>query len=138
MTGATVTDPAQVGSWAYEEPFTGDQNMVHVVCSPTGKCLFVVGKGQKFSSYVYNPTTKTKVLVKTPDDLFCAGHVLLPDGRALVVGGTLASKPWKGSKTQSAFDFVTETYQKLPDMAVGRWYPSVVMTSLAVGVPVRS
>ena len=126
MTGATVTDPAQVGSWAYEEPFTGDQNMVHVVCSPTGKCLFVVGKGNKFSSYVYNPTTKTKVLVQTPDDLFCAGHVLLPDGRALVVGGTLASKPWKGSKTQYAFDFVTETYQKLPDMAVGRWYPSVV------------
>ena len=73
----------------YEAPLTGDQNMVHVVCSPTGKCLFVVGKGKKFSSYVYNPTTKTKVLVKTPDDLFCAGHVLLPDGRALVVGGTL-------------------------------------------------
>src|SRR4029453_8879828 len=28
-----------------------------------------------------------------------------------------------------AFDFVTETYQKLSDMAVGRWYPSVVTMS---------
>ncbi|MET0764004.1 MAG: galactose oxidase-like domain-containing protein [Blastococcus sp.] len=129
MTAAAVTDPAQVGSWAYEEPFTGDQNMVHVVCSPTGKCLFVVGKNNKFSSYVYNPTTNTKVLVKTPADLFCAGHVLLPDGRALVVGGTLGQHPWKGTNTVYAFDFVTETYQKLSDMAVGRWYPSVVTMS---------
>jgi hypothetical protein len=129
MAAAVIADPAQIGSWSYEAPFTGDQNMTHVVCSPTGKCLFVVGKGKKFSSYVYDPVTKTMRLVTTPDDLFCAGHVLLPDGRALVTGGTLASSPWKGSKTQYAFDFVTETYDKLPDMAVGRWYPSVVTMS---------
>ena len=129
MAAAAISDPAQVGSWSYETPFTGDQNMVHVVCSPTGTCLFVVGKGKKFSSYVYNPVTKTKTLVKTPDDLFCAGHVLLPDGRALVVGGTLSSGPWKGTKTVYVFNFTTETYQKLADMAVGRWYPSVVTMS---------
>jgi hypothetical protein len=129
MTAAAVAEPTQLGSWAAEAPFTGDQNMVHVVCSPTGKCLFVVGKGGKFSSYVYNPTTKTKKLIKTPDDLFCAGHVLLPDGRALVVGGTLGTNPWRGTKTVYAFNFVTETYDKLSDMAVGRWYPSVVTMS---------
>jgi len=129
MAAAAVADPAQVGSWTSQAPFTGEQNMVHVVCSPTGKCLFVVGKGKKFSSYVYNQATQTKVLVKTPDDLFCAGHVLLPDGRALVIGGTLGQSPWKGSKTVYVFNFVTETYQKLPDMAVGRWYPSVVTMS---------
>lgn len=124
-----VTDPAQIGSWSSETPFIGDQNMVHVVCSPTDKCLFVVGKGKKFSSYVYNNVTKAKTLIKTPDDLFCAGHVLLPDGRALVTGGTLSSGPWKGTKTQYAFNFETESYDKLPDMAVGRWYPSVVTMS---------
>jgi hypothetical protein len=129
MMAAAVTDPAQIGAWSYESPFTGDQNMTHVVCSPTGKCLYVVGKAKKFSSYVYNSTTKAMKLVKTPDDLFCAGHVLLPDGRALVTGGTLASSPWKGTRTQYAFNFVSETYDKLPDMAVGRWYPSVVTMS---------
>jgi Domain of unknown function (DUF1929) len=123
---APALDAATIGSWAAEAPFTGDQNMVHVVCSPTGKCLFVVGKGNKFSSYVYDPATQRKTLVKTPDDLFCAGHVLLPDGRALVVGGTLGANPWKGTKTVYAFNFVSEQYEKLPDMAVGRWYPSVV------------
>jgi hypothetical protein len=55
--------------------------------------------------------------------------VLLPDGRALVIGGTLGQSPWRGTKTQYVFNFVTETYQKLPDMAVGRWYPSVVTMS---------
>ena len=129
MTAAAVTDPAQVGSWATGTPFSGDQNMVHVVCSPTGKCLFVVGKANKFSSYVYNPATGITALVKTPDDLFCAGHVLLPDGRALVIGGTLGTSPWKGSKTVYAFNFVTESYEKLADMSVGRWYPSVVTMS---------
>ena len=129
MAAAVAADPALLGSWSYEAPFTGDQNMNHVVCSPTGKCLFVVGKGKKYSSYVYNPVTKAMKLVKTPDDLWCGGHVLLPDGRALVTGGTLAASPWKGTKTQYAFNFVTETYDKLPDMAVGRWYPSVVTMS---------
>ena len=124
---AAVENPAQIGSWAAEAPFGGEQNMNHVVCSPTGKCLFVVGLGRtRYQSYVYNPTTRTKKLVTTPDDLFCAGHVLLPDGRALVVGGTLASNPWRGTKTVYAFNFVTEQYEKLRDMAVGRWYPSVV------------
>lgn len=129
MAAAAVTDPAQVGSWATGTPFSGDQNMVHVVCSPTGKCLFVVGKANRFSSYVYNPTAGITALVKTPDDLFCAGHVLLPDGRALVIGGTLGTSPWRGTRTVYAFNFVTESYEKLADMAVGRWYPSVVTMS---------
>jgi hypothetical protein len=129
LAGEPLDDPAQVGSWAAEAPFTTGQNMVHVVCSPTGKCLFVTGKANKFSSYVYNSVTKTKKLIKTPDDLFCAGHVLLPDGRALVLGGTLATNPYKGGKFVYVFNFVTETYQKLSDMAVGRWYPSVVTMS---------
>jgi hypothetical protein len=130
MTAAAVADPARTGSWAAEAPFTTvGHNMVHVVCSPTGKCLFVVGKQNKFSSYVYDTATRAMRLVPTPVDLFCAGHVLLPDGRALVVGGTLATKPWKGTTTVYAFNFVTETYDTLPEMAVGRWYPSVVTLS---------
>src|SRR4051812_24273302 len=31
LAAAAVTDPAQIGSWAVGTPFSGDQNMVHVV-----------------------------------------------------------------------------------------------------------
>jgi hypothetical protein len=58
--------------------------------------------------------------------MFCAGHVLLPDGRALVGGGTTAYSPFKGSRRLYAFDFVQERYERLTDMEVGRWYPSLV------------
>ena len=128
MAAAVIADPAQVGSWAYETPFTGDQNMVHVVCSPTGKCLFVVGKGE-FSSYVYNPTTKTKTSSRHRTISSVRGtYCFRTAGRWSPVARSRRT-PWKGTRTQYAFDFVTETYQKLPDMAVGRWYPSVVTMS---------
>lgn len=64
----------------------------------------------------------------TPVDLFCAGHTLLPDGRALVGGGTLAYGAWKGAKYLYAFNFATETYQRLTPLEVGRWYPSMITT----------
>lgn len=127
-------DPSQVGQWAYEQPFPTDFNAIHVVCSPTGKCLLVAGSGKSattfqaktFRSYVYNTVTKTKKLIYTPDDLFCNGHVLLPDGRALLTGGTASYNPYKGTRTQYVFNFATEAYQKLTNLSVGRWYPSVV------------
>ena len=134
---AAPTDPSQVGSWSYDQPFPSDFNAIHVICSPTGKCLLAAGSGRNarnfaaktFRSYVYNTVTKTKKLIYTPDDLFCSGHVLLPDGRALIVGGTAAYNPFKGSATQYVFDFNSETYQRVSDMSVGRWYPSVVTMS---------
>jgi hypothetical protein len=129
-----TADPSVGGSWAYLTSFPSDFNNVHSICSPTGKCLLAAGSGRSganfkagtFRSYIYNPLTQTMKLIFTPTDVFCSGHVLLPDGRALVTGGTGGLNPYKGTKTQYAFDFVSETYQRLPDMSVGRWYPSDV------------
>ena len=59
-----------------------------------GKILLVAGSGNQtarfeagtFDSFVCSSTLTNCHEVETPVDLFCAGHVLLPDGRALVGG----------------------------------------------------
>ncbi|HET9650368.1 MAG TPA: hypothetical protein VFP34_19340, partial [Microlunatus sp.] len=109
---------------------------IHVVVG-VKKILLVAGSGNDvqtfaagtFNSYVCSATLTGCHLITTPDDLFCSGHVLLPDGRALVGGGTLAYGAWKGAKYLYAFDFKTETYEKLKPLEVGRWYPSMITTT---------
>ena len=119
------------GRWAYAPQLPSGFNPVHMVVG-RGKILVVAGSGNDlekfaegtFKSYVCNAVLGSCRKVDTPVDLFCAGHVLLPDGRALVGGGTLALKPNKGAKYLYAFDFVSERYQRLTPMEVGRWYPT--------------
>ena len=64
-----------------------------------------------------------------PKDLFCSGHVLLPDGRVLIGGGTLAYGAWKGAKYLWTFNPRTNRYEQLAPMQVGRWYPSLITVS---------
>jgi hypothetical protein len=124
------------GRWAYVPQLPSGFNPVHMVVG-RAKVLVVAGSGNDlekfaegtFSSYVCNSTLGSCRKVDTPVDLFCAGHVLLPDGRALVGGGTLALKPNKGAKYLYAFDFVSERYERLSPMEVGRWYPTMVTTA---------
>jgi hypothetical protein len=101
-----------------------------------GKILLVAGSGNQtdrfeagtFESFLCSATLTQCRAVETPVDLFCAGHVLLPDGRALVGGGTISYSPFKGAKYLYAFNFATERYERLTPMEVGRWYPSMVTT----------
>ena len=41
-----------------------------------------------FKTLLLNPFTMQMRLIKTPWDLFCAGHIELPDGNILIAGGT--------------------------------------------------
>jgi Domain of unknown function (DUF1929) len=41
-----------------------------------------------FKTLLLNPVTMQEKLIPTPWDLFCAGHIELPDGNILVAGGT--------------------------------------------------
>ncbi len=137
-TQATTTAalPASAGGrWAYAAPLRSGFNAIHVVVG-RGKILLVAGSGNQtarfaagtFESFVCSATMTQCHLVETPGDFFCAGHILLPDGRALVGGGTLSYTPFKGAKYLYAFNFNTEKYDKLTPMEVGRWYPSMVTT----------
>jgi hypothetical protein len=114
---------------------------VHAALMHTGKVLLIAGSGNDptnfaagtFRTAVYDPATDTfDTNITTPYDLFCSGHAFLPDGRLLVAGGTAAyqtgTHQWYGEKRATLFDPATQTYQTVPNMAIGRWYPSVAET----------
>jgi hypothetical protein len=64
-------------------------------------------------------------------DLWCGGHTFLSDGKLLFVGGTSYYPPvpdpfYGGLKEAYLFDPFTETWERLPDMQIGRWYPTLI------------
>ncbi|MCX5589357.1 glyoxal oxidase [Streptomyces erythrochromogenes] len=61
-----------------------------------------------------------------PAPFFCAGHSYLPNGMVGVFGGNVGGKGGSGAKLSFVFDPWTEKWFRNRDMAVGRWYPSVV------------
>lgn len=114
---------------------------VHAALMRTGKVLLIAGSGNDRDSFaagtfrtaVYDPVSDSfNTNITTPYDLFCSGHAFLPDGRLLVAGGTAAyqdaTHQWYGEKRATIFDPATQKYQTVPDMAIGRWYPSVAET----------
>src|SRR6185437_11692324 len=50
----------------------------------------------------------------------------LPDGRALVDGGTIQYDPFYGQPQVSIFDPAANTFSNAQSMADGRWYPTLV------------
>jgi len=71
-------------------------NAIHAALLRTGKVLIIAGSGNdkkefqagKFKTLIWNPATDKFKFVHTPSDMFCAGHVFLPDGKLLIAGGT--------------------------------------------------
>ena len=73
---------------------------------------------------------------KLEGDVFCVGHAFLPDGRLLAAGGTcqydnklfgiLPFPPFTGLNHAYAFDPVDERWERVQDMAYGRWYPTLL------------
>src|SRR3954451_10218042 len=116
---AAGAGPAVLGSWA-TLPFGSEVLAVHAALLPTGKVLFAAGSGnsdvrfngsgfgdttlRNWTSVVWDPTINPPAgqdpqffhpaTVHDPQghvlDLFCGGETLLPDGRVLAAGGTLA------------------------------------------------
>lgn len=103
----------------------------------------IIGKENAGRAYLWDPSQGTganafkKVTppsVNMPDGLnvsrpapfFCAGHSFLPNGMLGVFGGNLGGNGGSGAKLSLVFDPWTETWAMNEDLAVGRWYPSVV------------
>ena len=93
----TASYKRQYGHWVnLDIPSDKQINAVHAVMLNTGKVLIMAGSGNdkgnfeagRFESVVYDPAGNTFKKIKTPYDMFCSGHLILPDGNVLIAGGT--------------------------------------------------
>ncbi|MFI1994168.1 galactose oxidase-like domain-containing protein [Actinoplanes sp. NPDC020271] len=139
-TSCSAGDACTKGVWQVM-PFTSPVRGIHTVVLKNGDVLLVAGSGNDpdafaagtFTTAVYHPSTGTFTTVPTPADLFCAGHVQLPDGRVLIMGGNKAypaadgSHGYEGLKNSYVFDPATNSYSRVNDMTAGSWYPSATV-----------
>ena len=136
---------AEMGVWRLLEN-DAQVNPVHAALLPTGSVLFFAGSGndpdrhggQEYPTVVWHYPRPVYSRPVAPVDLFCCGHAFLPDGRLLASGGTEQYDPFFGLRQAVTFDphagpaeeasptGTTGQWRTEPDMAGGRWYPSLV------------
>lgn len=128
-TTVTINDddiPDPPGEWSAKVslPVTA----IHTVMLKTGEVMLWSrhDAGQHGTPHIFNPTTGASRMVADPGyDIFCAGHVVLPDGRVFVAGGHITDGA--GEKKASIYDPQANTWVPVPDMNAGRWYPTVTL-----------
>ena len=132
-------DPKLVGSWDVlntEMPIRA----IHTTLLNDGRLLLIAGSGNDgsqfaagtFRAVVWDPDSNGFTEVPVPYDMFCAGHVTLPDGKVLLAGGTKAfpeqdngPNTFKGSERSYYFDPKDDRFHELSDMAGAHWYPTL-------------
>jgi Domain of unknown function (DUF1929)/Ricin-type beta-trefoil lectin domain len=133
LSSAAAADPGVGGAWG--SPIATDVVPIFQALLPNGKVLMwdSVGDGptesysdQSFTrALVWDPKTNTSVRRDVQGyNIFCAGYTQLADGRVLVAGGNKDSA-LNGIVQTHLFDWRNESWSRGPDMASGRWYPSV-------------
>lgn len=104
---------------------------VHGAVLHTGKVIIWSGHAERGPAYglntaLYDPSANafSTVPFSDNDDLFCAGHTFLPDGRLIAGGGANQGQV----KSTHLFDPVTETWSRLNggELRDFRWYPTMV------------
>ncbi len=133
-----ATGPSADGRWTvfnYQAPIRA----VHSTLLKNGKVLLVAGSGNNltdfqsgtFKASIWDPITGVFNTLTVPKDMFCAGHVTLPDGRVLIQGGTKSypttptGTGYGGLKDSWIFDPDTNTFTATNDANEGHWYPTL-------------
>lgn len=134
-----VGGPDTIGSW---ETLSSQMPVraLHSTLLHDGRLLLIAGSGNdetnfnagSFRAVVWTPGTNEFKDIPVPYDMFCAGHVTLPDGKVLLAGGTQAfptanvgPTTFQGSKKSYYFDPADDSFHQLADMAGAHWYPSL-------------
>ncbi|MDH5763192.1 MAG: DUF1929 domain-containing protein [Nitrospinota bacterium] len=104
---------------------------VHGALLNTGKVMLWSGHAELGGTYpletaLYDPVSNTYSIAPfaDADDLFCAGHAFLPDGRLVAGGGANQGQV----RSTHIFDPATETWTRLNggQLSNFRWYPTMV------------
>jgi hypothetical protein len=131
------------GHWALASmPRKYQLNAIHAVMLHTGKVLLMAGSGNNvkhfhggtFRSTLWDPVHNTFKKIDTPDDLFCAGHAQLPDGKILVAGGTGQYEVLKGDVKRAGGAMLVKNEN--PDEA--RTFPKGTVFRSTSGMEYRS
>jgi hypothetical protein len=131
---AVAGNEHDVGQWGpvVDWPVVG----VHVALMPNGKVLAYDSVGDNATetypvhdhtrATVWDPETgtQTPVWVDTGYNVFCSGLAHLTDGSLFLAGGNLDAQ-LHGIRQTHVFNPVTNTWSLGPNMASGRWYPTV-------------
>ena len=129
---------ATQGEWTvldYQLPIRA----IHSTLLKNGKVLLIAGSGNDVDSFengsfkasVWDPVSGIFNTLDVPSDMFCAGHVTLPDGRVLIQGGTksypssAAGADYGGLKDSWIFDPDTNIFIRTNDANEGHWYPTL-------------
>ncbi len=130
------------GQWSTLS-YTMPINPIHAALLHNGKVLIVAGSGNcppsqsgcpsgppygpsnSSGATLWDPVAGTITQFSVSWDMFCNGMVVLPDGRAFIIGGTIQYDPFYGALTSAVFDPATNTFTNMQNMAHGRWYPTV-------------
>ena len=100
---------------------------VHSVLMNNGKLLQWDGWQTPEPTEVYDPAAQTFTTVNAPSSIFCSGNVQLPDGRIMTVGGYGVSTTGNlGLMDTNIFDPATQTWTRVANMHLPRWYPDLV------------
>ncbi|HSH56116.1 MAG TPA: galactose oxidase early set domain-containing protein, partial [Candidatus Limnocylindrales bacterium] len=133
-----VTGAATEGKWTVQD-YQMPIRALHATLLRNGKVLLIAGSGNStenfmagsFKASVWDPTTGTFQTLDVPKDMFCAGHVTLPDGKVLIQGGTKqypstpAGGDYGGLKDSWIFDPATNVFTATNMANEGHWYPTL-------------
>ncbi len=120
--------PAQTGVWSPVRYVPSI--MLHMIMLRDGRILFW-DRENNFTSSMQFYDIRTGGVGRTSlpaGSVFCAGQILLPNGKVMLVGGHLLQDD-NGLVYTNIFDPISETWIRAGDMAQARWYPTLTELS---------